>query len=202
MDDYELIVNQEVAEFGGAKLPAASFSFTVAGPRFSLNPGEIYCVYPPESASGDFAGSLPHIVFTRRTVPWERNLRTNFSPAYGEQWMALLLLSEDDFEDKKFPKIEPRTVKDLRDSAELRKENVAGPDLPGLRDYELKEPCNTIDLDARLFQEIAPRKADLPYLAHVREVNTDNKETLTPTHFPTCRRAHRRLQETRRLERW
>ncbi len=180
-DDYEVVVEQKVTEFGDEKIPAGKFSFTVAGPRFALNPAEIYCVYPPESSSGDFANSLPHIVFTRRTIPWERNLRAGSLPAFDAPWMALLLLSEEDFEHNKFPKIEPRTVENLCDEEQQKKDNVSGPKIgkSNLKEYELKDPCNTIDLDAKLFQEIAPREADLQFLAHVREVNTDAKETLS-----------------------
>jgi len=179
VDDYEVVLEQNVKQLGGERIPAGKFSFSVAGPRFALNPAEIYCVYPPESSSGDFANSLPHIVFTRRTIPWERNLRPGFLPAFNAPWMALLLLSEEDFEDNKFPRIEPRTVADLCDRKQQEKDEVAGPKISDLGEYELKDPCNTIDLDARLFQEIAPREADLQYLAHVREVNTDDKETLS-----------------------
>ena len=43
--------------------------------------------------------------------------------------------------------------------------------------YELDDPCNTVDLDAGLFRQVAPGVADLDYLAHVRSVNTGHKET-------------------------
>src|SRR5262249_18025769 len=38
--------------------------------------------------------------------------------------------------------------------------------------------CLVIDLPATLFKAIAPRDADLPYLAHVRQVDAGNKEVL------------------------
>lgn len=47
-----------------------------------------------------------------------------------------------------------------------------------LKQYEsVDDLCNTIDLPKALFSSIVPAKADLPYLAHVREVDTGNKET-------------------------
>src|ERR1700730_5935734 len=46
----------------------------VSAPRFSLGPGEIYSVYPPTGQSGAFHTTLPHIVFARKTLPWEREI--------------------------------------------------------------------------------------------------------------------------------
>jgi hypothetical protein len=43
--------------------------------------------------------------------------------------------------------------------------------------YE-KDFCLAIDLPAELFKAIAPRYDDLPYLAHVRQVDTGDKEVL------------------------
>jgi hypothetical protein len=186
--DYELKVEQTVDELDKNKALASSrFSFSVGGPRFALDPPDIYSVYPPDGARGDFANSLPHIVFTRRTVPWERNLRTGADPARGEQWLALLLLSEEDFPDGKFPEMMPRQVEDLVEPEKGSTDDVARPRIArppskaagALQTYELTDPCNTIDLDAELFQEIVPGKAALRYLAHVREVKTEQKETLS-----------------------
>jgi hypothetical protein len=56
---------------------------------------------------------------------------------------------------------------------------VAGPQLR-LEPYESKdELCNTIDIPADLFVQVAPTIEDMKYLAHVREVKTDAKETLS-----------------------
>jgi hypothetical protein len=175
---YSVDVRQRVNQLANREFTnAGGFSFTVGGPRFSLAPADIYCIYPPDGAAGDFADSLPHIVFTRRTIPWERNLQPGNSAMPDRPWMALLLLSAEDGADgKEIPPIVPRNVSDL---IAPRESGVAGPKIPNLEDYEKKDPCNTVDLDTRLFRKIAPRAADLEYLAHVREVNTDNKETLS-----------------------
>ena len=175
---YTVEVRQTVKELANKDFSnAGAFSFAVGGPRFSLAPADIYCVYPPDGAAGDFADSLPHIVFTRRTIPWERNLQPGNSAMPDRPWMALLLLSaEDGVDGKEIPPIVPRNVSDL---IAPKESGVTGPKIPNLEDYEKKDPCNTVDLDSRLFRKIAPRAADLEYLAHVREVNTDNKETLS-----------------------
>jgi hypothetical protein len=46
------------------------------------------------------------------------------------------------------------------------------------KDRYQNESCLTIDLPTGLFKAIAPRAEDLPYLAHVRQVDTGAKEVL------------------------
>jgi hypothetical protein len=181
--DYKVTVTQKVAELGGeGPQYKKEFSFSVAGPRFSLDPSEVYSVYPPKGHIGDFANSLPHVVFTRRTLPWERSL----DPAAGRKkddtlpWMALLVFSAADFPDKVFPEIKSRKLKELLSPSV--EDDAAGPVLKeaDLAAYESKDDlCNTVDIPRDLFQKTAPSMKDLEYLAHVREVNTGNKETLS-----------------------
>ena len=171
--EYKIAVQQTVAELQESAKPAApftaaAFDFVVSGPRFALNPADIYSVYPSEGATGDFERSLPHIVLSRPTIPWERRLSPT-SPDH-QPWMALLLFSTKDG----IPAIEPRKVRDLVESLPAE---MAGPRGLKCEAYELNDPCNTIDLDAGVFRTIAPSATDLDYLAHVRVVNTDHKET-------------------------
>ena len=175
--EFKLEVKQAVEELqggGGAPVPISplSFEFMVGGPRFALNPVDIYSVYPPDGSTGDFAHTLPHIVFTRRTIPWERPAGAGLP---SQPWMALLLFSADAEGAKlDLAKIEPRRVRDL--IANLP-DGVAGPKNLACASYELDDPCNTIDIDFKLFRKVAPAALDLQYLAHVREVDTDHKET-------------------------
>jgi hypothetical protein len=181
--DYTVDVTQSVTELDAAFKNELAFS--VAGPRFSLNPSEIYSVYPPKGHVGDFANALPHIVFTRRTLPWERSVHPGQRES-GDKlpWMALLVFSAADFPDDKFPEITLRSIAELINPKPA--DPYVGPKLAvnkekdGLAAYEKAEDlCNTIELEWGLFQKIAPSKDDLAYLAHVREVNTGNKETLS-----------------------
>jgi hypothetical protein len=152
-------------------------AFTVSGPRFYLKPSEVYSVYPPAGQFGPFDNALPHIVFTRRTLPWERTIDGRPQDANAPvPWMALLLLTRDDFANKEIPKVTARTVAKLL-SPEAGIQGPKGLTLErGQTDGDL---CNTIDLPAVLFAEIAPTIEDLPFLAHVREVKTGGKETLS-----------------------
>ena len=176
--EYKVVVQQTVTELHSASAPAAPFApvnceFVVSGPRFALNPADIYSVYPPEGATGDFERSLPHILFSRPTIPWERRI---FSASPDHQpWMALLLFSsEDGINGTGIPKIEPRKVRDL---IKQLPPDVAGPQNLVYEEYELDDPCNTIDLGVDFFRRVAPSAGDLDYLSHVRIVETDHKET-------------------------
>ena len=78
-----------------------------------LNPEEVYSVYPPKGQIGDFANSLPHVVFTRRTLPWERSLTPTRNKGDTRPWMALLVVSATDFPAKDFPESKTRKLGEL-----------------------------------------------------------------------------------------
>ncbi len=194
--DYTLTVNQDVTELGGEGSYKDEFRFSVAGPRFALNPADVYSVYPPKGQTGDFANTLPHLVFTRRTLPWERTLvpgpRKRKPVVDRRPWMALLVFSAQDFATQSspegvFPDVKSRKVGELitpgADAVGPRlTPDVNGNVLPrnGLAEYEKEEDlCNTIDLPWQIFQSVAPSEKDVALLAHVREVNTGNKETFS-----------------------
>ena len=109
--------DQDVAQLGTFKNDP--FEFSVAGPRFSLSPSDVYSVYPPNEKAGDFASTLPHVVFSRRTLPWERSVTKagdDVSP-----WMALLVFSAADFPaGNHFPDIVTRSVGELLNPEEWR----------------------------------------------------------------------------------
>ena len=175
--DYTVAVDQTVEE-AGPKSFHTELEFSVAGPRFSLNPTDVYSVHPPANQSGEFGNTLPHIVLTRRTLPWERTIEGGDPDEKNPcPWLALFVLSPSDFSlTAELPKIEARKVKELLSPDK----GIKGPDLKesDLKQYEsVNDLCNTIDIPRAVFSSIVPAKADLPYLAHVREVHTGNKET-------------------------
>jgi len=151
---------------------AASQTFQVGGPRFALTGSEAYSCYPVPGAIGRFSGTLPHIVFDRCTLPWERTI----NPDRCTPWLGLILLSDSDFGNAPVPKISPGTVEERLTPQALESAKVVGPAIV-LSDYENKDLCQTIDLPENVFKRIMPRLQDLQYLAHVRKVETDNKET-------------------------
>jgi hypothetical protein len=171
----------------GKEIPSSPVTetFHIGGPRYALTGSEIYSCYPATGQIGQFDGTLPHIVFDRCTLPWERTIDSTdptIKPANHEPypWLALILLTDADFsnetavEKQRVPPIAPRRLGDV-----LKPEkNVIGPNLKeDPYDDPDTDPCQTIDLPASVFRTVMPRMADLPYLAHVREIKTDNKET-------------------------
>jgi hypothetical protein len=181
--------------------------FSVDAPRFTLNPADIHSVYPPANETGRFDNALPHVVFTRRTLPWERTLDGN-PPQLGKPflpWMGLLLFQEDELQSKssanEVKEIEVKSLPILSDSEDSllhsRVKDVLAPDVGqhgpnNTQDKPVWSPsweqeekyryegksCLTIDLPADLFKTVAPRDQDLLYLAHVRQVDTGDKEVL------------------------
>jgi hypothetical protein len=209
--DYTASVRQQIKESKEAAIPwnsdpyVSELTFSVESPRFTLNPGDIHSVFPPANEKGSFDNALPHVVFTRRTLPWERKL-DGIPPQFGEPfppWLALVLLQEDELEalDNKG---EIRSLPIYRQDNEslLRSpsRDVLVPDVgqdgaPNDTSAEVTrrqtwerekwkyegeqgetKSCLTIDLPASLFKALTPRDADLPYLAHVRQIDTGNKE--------------------------
>lgn len=156
---YEVTVRQTVIDEQSTF--AKSSVFHVAAPRFSLAPSEIYATYPRAEARGLFADTLPHVVFKRRTLPWERSLVAP-TPEGGRArpWMALLLLDQDDLGVHAGVPLRPKS----------RTLSEVGPRLT-LEPWERPDDrCTTLDIPGRLFAAIAPSWDDLPYLAHARHV--------------------------------
>jgi hypothetical protein len=215
--EYKAGMSQIIKESEDAAVPwnsdpyRSDLVFSVDAPRFTLNPADIHSVYPPVNATGSFNNALPHVVFTRRTLPWERTLDGK-PPEFGKAfppWLGLLLLTDEELTDPTTGRIRevvslPILSKDKDSLLIPKKEKVLVPDLgqdgsAATADqkfrsekwakekwrYEMKtvddsekELCLTIDLPADLFKAVAPRYADLPYLAHVRQIDTGNKEVL------------------------
>ncbi|MCH8961730.1 MAG: hypothetical protein IH820_10530, partial [Bacteroidetes bacterium] len=88
-DEYMITVSQVLS--GVPDAPSsfdATQNFLVQGPRFKLDPSEVHAMFPPANHSGMFEEQLPHIVLTKRALPWERYLDED---AKNTPWMALVL---------------------------------------------------------------------------------------------------------------
>lgn len=180
---YELSGQQEVMLQHEDETPTylAKQGFVVDGPRFSLAPTDVQMVVPPANQAGDWENYLPNIVLRRRIIPWVRTIDGNPVPAdtVSTPWMALISLTAAELggaaaEISAPSPVMTGTAGDLVQSAEPA---IAGPTL-NLSADERKTPMLYLDLDAELFQAIAPTLDDLMFLAHVRDVNTDDKEIL------------------------
>lgn len=167
--EYTLTITQSVVDAGSGTLEtfARSQKLVVRTPRFSLEPSLLLTTYPPDGHEGQYAGDLPHVVLGQDTLPWQ--LAAAGQPG-GDSvpWLALLL-----FEDSEpFP--EPVTMK-VGDLATC----PAGVYPP--RNIRAEEDADAsvtvITLSTTLFQRVAPRLDDLPWLTHARTVAVGSKAT-------------------------
>lgn len=165
----------------------ATATLVVTGERFTLDPTEIDSVFPPELANGEYAGVLPDVVLTSRTLPWQRTLDTpGSSNRYPEApWMAVLVC-----DDAAAPVLQPVVAKDLVPLgtpiylAGGKTPVATGTLPPNLLSYGAAvlgtlgygetpdDPTTVIDLPIAMFDQIAPAAVDVGYLAHIREVDT------------------------------
>lgn len=177
--DYEITITQTVQACGDRKFRdsfSTTQSFSVYGPRFELTPQDIHSVFPPPGSRGDHNNVLPHIVFNRSTLPWEREVGTSGS------WLALLVFYEE--EKKNGQVLDPKicTLKKIsqggKDFWELQESIEETNSAPNKTVYSPKFSCETaqneadkvtvVDVQCQLLKSVLPAIKDLPYLTHVR----------------------------------
>lgn len=173
----------------------SQLSFTVDGPRFGLDPINIYDVHPVANSSGAYHDTLPHIIFTRKTIPWEFSFKDNkIDPTNANPWLALLLLTEEEVKENniKMQTIEIKTLMGTNPDSSILNPAI------NIRKWETEEikenivtpkRTNVIDIPLALFQKIAPKPdTELPFLAHTRQVDMSNKENtdLNPHGWFAC----------------
>ncbi|MDQ3928064.1 MAG: hypothetical protein M3328_02835 [Chloroflexota bacterium] len=176
---YTIQVDQALPNTPSPNQFSTSATLYVTGERFTFQPDELSSVFPPDQANGEFEGTLPHVVFNRRTLPWERTS----DPSSGiSPWLAVLL-----FDEGEAPTPTPATAKDLVQLGQtitVESSKVTGTgalpkdylSYPGYEELDYGESpddkCLIIDIPLDVFNRIAPSKADLPFLAHIREVDS------------------------------
>ena len=178
--NWSLETNQKVVwkEHNIEQAYSKSQAFTVAGPRFTIDPSEVHAVYPPANSQGYYDNIFPHCVLNKRTLPWERTIDDNPPDTTNPiPWMALMVLSEDEIVVAEGKKAQPQslTVNDVVNPGST----ILGPQ--GLKDVtaeDLKSPCYAVDVSPDVFKDIIPAKEELPYLAHCRKVDMTSKEPM------------------------
>lgn len=157
-----------------------SRNFAVTGKRFSFQGDEISGIFPPDLGNGEYDGSLASVVFTRRTLPWERYLSEDDDEL---PWLAILL-----FDSNNKPVSMEATAKDLvklnqpitvlgnetlTGTGTLPADTLSYPKLEKLGYGESPDDkCSIIDIDLDTFNQVAPSKKDLYYLAQIRITDT------------------------------
>lgn len=162
-------------------------SFEVLAPRYSIEADDIQAYFPPAGGVADYSFVLPHLILGSRNLPWERTL----SLKSDDPWLALLVLSEKEMVDSKVvfkrgtcADLVPHRPEDLQvDDDQLT--DWWQPDVNGdvllprfKRTEDVNTPVGLLDLNLDLFRELCPTRKELPLLAHIRHVATDDKVPL------------------------
>ena len=150
---YTFAVEQHVS-IGGAD--TATFrsrpqTVVVQSPRFALDPRQIQGVFPPEGSLGDHATTLPHVLLTPSTLPWERSGAAPADPTIP--WLALLVFDADEL-----PQLQSTTAGTLQQAGLLTLEEGQHAD----------DPVSVIQVPAVLLAKLLPRRGELRWLTHVR----------------------------------
>ncbi|MCY9694351.1 hypothetical protein [Paenibacillus alginolyticus] len=174
-DVYTLTVEHDIHGFEtGTYFAPSTQIFEVRAPQFNLDTGEIHTVYPPQDSNGVYGEVLPNVVLNRRALPWERYLTTTDKTI---PWMALLVFQEGEL----ITDAEGRTIHTSTVEALLQSDpSVLKPaiDQSQITSSVLSSICSSITLSASTFTALIPRQQELPYLAHVRNVDVDNQAIL------------------------
>jgi hypothetical protein len=184
---YDVSASQDVSAHGAAvgTVAPATHRMVVSGPRFALDPGDIHAEYPPAAASGAFGQVLPHVVFTKRLLPWERQLPAGDqagTPGPPAPWLALLvfqpgelLISDGD----------PATAATAGYAATMTVSQLLAQDPAAVRvprltpvTDEAAMSCQVISITNATFASVVPTRRELPFLAHGREVDVAGKSLL------------------------
>jgi hypothetical protein len=175
---YQIQVSHDIVGVTDANIPDQTQQFIVRGPRFSLPANQVYSLFPPDNSSGSYEEKLPQIIFTSRVLPWELELS---GMERNVPWMALLVLQENEItggDPKSSTKSLASTVANVFNDIDS---SIIKPDIPiaSISDEEQQALCQTVIVDGAVFQQILPTSLELPYLAHCREVNLDQKAVTT-----------------------
>jgi hypothetical protein len=190
---YTLTATETVPGQTPGSFPANA-SFVVQGERFAIAASELQGVFPPALANGEFDGVLPHVVFARRTLPWERSLKNGDKAYERHPWLAVLL-----FDDATAPipaKVKAKCLVPEGTEITVTESDVtctgtlpacilsygAATLVPMGYGEKPGDDCLVIDIPVATFSQIAPAASDLLYLAHIREVDISEGVDATASH--------------------
>ena len=134
--------------------------FQVAAPRYVMPTEQILSSFPPANAEGAFSDRLPQVVLKRRTLPWERN-PAGATTVSETPWLALVVVAEGEAQ--------------LSTATDVAQCVTAGTSLLDPTDKDVEQGLY-LAVTETVVKKIFPCAADLPLLAHVREVDVNDTE--------------------------
>jgi hypothetical protein len=161
---YELRTAQTVSggSLGTRTVESRTHRVEVTAPRTSMDPGEVFGVFPPPHAQGPFEGRLPHITLRRRTLPWERSTST------GPPWLTVVVLAESE-----------GTLLRQVPVMEAFSEGVAA----GIAGLDPDERCDCLEVTETILDRVFPARDELDMLCHVREADASDTELADDDHW-------------------
>jgi hypothetical protein len=175
--DYQISVGQDV-RWKGNIAPvqfASKYDFSILGPRFTLDPSAIQSVFPPPNHLGHFQKYLPHMVFARRSVPWERTIDGKLPSKPYYPWLWLLTLPEEEAATAPLQAVKVKDVLHAGDS------KIKTPNIKLETGDDPESQCLVIDLPVPLFEQLVPSLSDLEFMASARKVSVEAKELTEKT---------------------
>ncbi len=173
---YTLSVTQSIAPQGDIEHDfSENYTIDITGPRFAINPSDLHSRFPAPGSTGAYASLLPHAVLARATLPWERALTGSVTVTAGhiDQTLPTPFVAVIVFSGETPPGVTSGTVHDVINPPS----GIFRPTLTLQSGESLADPCLYIDLDVGQYNEALPQASDLPYLAHIRQVDTSAKAT-------------------------
>lgn len=148
-----------------------TFEFEVSYRRFRLKPDEIHSIYPPMLAEGDYINHIPQITLMEDTLPWEQEIQIkagNQNQVYALPGMFLLVMKKEEGAVKRQLPPGKWADKSVYIGEKLKKQ---------CQEYKGEQEEKCLDVPTAVLQKILPDIRDLPYMAHVRWVEVEDKET-------------------------
>lgn len=174
---YRLGVTQKVRK---EEAVGETVEFVVSAPRFSLDEGEVFSLFPPNGGMADYDGAVPSISFSRRTLPWERS-PSKVDARDGAAWLVLILVDEDELVTGAEDPLDPGNAREVyadarektRWTLDATKEWLGLDDLEDWIGYDANLPLRVLEIGSELFQQLMPTYDDLKLLSHARRNTTE-----------------------------
>lgn len=163
-----------------------TFHFSVRGDRFSLPPTHLHSVFPPAGSLGEYSQVLPHVIFNRNTLPWERfamppDQKGSMSEDDLEKipWLALLVFNPDELQTVTDPgqTLSPDAMQHQAETGRAAPlSSLTGPakGWSGIADTEYADPSEKIQViyaKKSTLINLLPTTDELQYLAHTRHAS-------------------------------
>ena len=169
--DYEVTFSHTFGDTDNGDQPWVDGSrkqaFSIFGPRFSLDPGDIASRFPPKDVVGPFTNVLPHIVFSRTTLPWERSAQPGDAPDPAP-WLAVIVVSETEWTGGE-ASARTSTLRELQAST-----HFSDPASEKFDDPE--QSVSVLHLSDALKKRLLPTRDEITLLCHARDVEGSHHE--------------------------